>query len=311
MSKKVSVTEPSPEILAVVLFEAFVAILNSVSKRVSGYYWKLNASSNDPEGLHHFLGVKCAELETILDGCGLRKGGTVSKKEAFDVGRRVGEAKSWKWSRKFEGEDVPRQEARWYLHLGQRSTEISKVGQQYSKGELTVVPSNLNRYMTRLSQDERDSMNCLIRRCQEIYNNKWNRETPLPPQDKPKEKTTKSLGDLTLKELDTLQVELENEFVDDLGVLFGATEDPSKRLRRQLQRQVVKYVRATLELMAIKASKVDPSRMNEVLAPVTSSHRATKDDQDHDDPNNETSTEEPSSSESFVSELKAIFSRDS
>jgi hypothetical protein len=129
------------------------------------------------------------------------------------------------------------------------------VGNQYSlrNGVACVSLPPCARNIPRLSAEERD----IIQSCFQQANDSA-APTGLSPKNAPK----KTLGSKTVEELKKTQAQLEDEFLDDLGVLFDVT-NPTQRVRRKLRRCIVDFFPETMRISDTIGNSIDQDTRDE------------------------------------------------
>jgi hypothetical protein len=236
VSKKVPDLNPSGGHSSVLLLSQFATIIRarcSQASSVPSYFWDLNGKAGDLEGFHNFLGILLEDSRTILDQCGLLQNGSVSKSKGFELSAKVNdktfcESVPYKWKGQVKGEDKPRQEKRIYLRLGSLQNSLAvKVGDQYSKGILKVLPP-------KLSRDEATNTELikLLKKCKEGQMDTTNTDNN-STSDKPSPSPDS----------------LEKVFLDSTMSICGSDVNDT-RLRRRMKRIMAKFIKSTLVLLA-------------------------------------------------------------
>jgi hypothetical protein len=159
-----------------------------------------------------------------------------------------------------DGEKKTKYQKRTYLRLGTQKTTIMKVGQQYSTSTGTSVLSlqPTARHIPRLTKNERD----IIQSCFQQANGS---AAPTAPGLSPKNAPKKSLGGKTVEEVKKTQAQLEDEFLDNLGVLFDVAK-PTQRLRHKLRRCIIDLFTESMRISDTIGNIIDQDTRNEDVA---------------------------------------------
>jgi hypothetical protein len=241
VSKKTTVKRSSTGVNSAVPSTEFLRILKSASEQSAGYFWHVNCQDQDPEGLHHFLGMSFDSYDCFMKKelfrnttTGVSSFAMVEKLANAIGGKPFAEATSYLYYY-IDGKGKRNKQKRLYLRLGCKASTIEKVGMQYTTSHGAVESLHIwpaREHVPRLTDEERKFINGL-QHTKDPGLDITSDNQPMPNDNK-------------LKDEEEHDNELaERLYHESVAALFGQ-EAGDTRKARLLRRYLQKYIATIL-----------------------------------------------------------------